>query len=99
MIALVTLALAGIVFNHARSNALAQRWAKKNGYRLIDAEYTLGLSGPFKWYRTAHGQSLIRVVVQDANGKRRIGTCGAVAGWPGSGPGGSRCGGRVTRRE
>jgi hypothetical protein len=72
------LAAAGLVWHSHRSRTLLERWAERNGYRIIDAGYRNFFRGPFFW-TTAKGQTVYRVTVEVQGGVRR--------GWV-------RCGGR-----
>ena len=70
--------VAGLIWHSIRSRALLDRWAERNGYRIIDADYRNFFRGPFFW-TTAKGQTVYRVTVEVKGGLRR--------GWV-------RCGGR-----
>jgi hypothetical protein len=55
--------VAGLIWHSIRSRALLDRWAERNGYRIIDADYRNFFRGPFFW-TTARGQSVYRVTVE-----------------------------------
>jgi hypothetical protein len=66
-------------WHFSRSASLLDRWAERNGYRVLDREYRSFFKGPFFW-TTSEGQTVYHVTVEDKEGRRRTGwvRCG---GW------------------
>lgn len=66
-----------VIWHFSRSRDVLDHWAQSHGYRIIEANYS-HLKGPFFW-TSSRGQSVYRVVVEDANGQRRTGwvRCGS----------------------
>jgi hypothetical protein len=71
-------AVAGLVWHSRRSRTLLERWAERNGYRIIDADYRNFFRGPFFW-STTKGQTVYRVTLQIGVGIVRRGfvRCGS----------------------
>jgi hypothetical protein len=59
-----------LVWHSRRSRRLLERWAERNGYRIIDADYRNFFRGPFFW-TTAKGQTVYRVTVEVKGSVRR----------------------------
>lgn len=68
----------GMVWHYSRSRNILQNWADQNGFRLMEEKYVHFCKGPFFWTSTK-GQTVYRVVVQDAAGYTRSGwvRCGS----------------------
>ena len=75
----VAVAIAVFAWRLSRSRSILDQWAEDNGYRIVHRERRLLFRGPF-WWRTAEGQEVFRVIVQDDEGRERAGyvRCG---GW------------------
>ena len=63
LVVLVLLVAMSLVWHSRRSRTLLERWAERNGYRIIDADYRNFFRGPFFW-TTAKGQTVHRVTVE-----------------------------------
>jgi hypothetical protein len=66
---MLILAAAGIAWHFRRSRSLLDRWAERNGYRVIEADYRKFFRGPFFW-TSAKGQTVYRVTVEVKGGVR-----------------------------
>lgn len=69
----LVLAIVGLAWYSSRSRTLLQRWASRNGYRIIGADHRSFFRGPFFW-TSSKGQTVYRVAVQ-------IGTGAVLRGW------------------
>src|SRR5690349_8743633 len=78
IVATLILAVAGLVWHSRRSRTLLERWAERNDYRIIDADYCNFFVGPFFW-STTRGQTVYRVTLQIGAGIVRSGfvRCGS----------------------
>jgi hypothetical protein len=67
-----------IAWHFSRSRGLLEKWAADNGFRIIESSYRNLVRGPFFW-TTSKGQTVYRVIVEDATGQRRSGwvRCGS----------------------
>jgi hypothetical protein len=63
LVVILLLAATGLVWHSRRSRTLLERWAERNGYRIIDADYRNFFRGPFFW-TTAKGQTVYRVTME-----------------------------------
>ncbi|HWP40300.1 MAG TPA: hypothetical protein VNL70_05195 [Tepidisphaeraceae bacterium] len=79
IIPIAALAIGTVAWHFRRSQTLLERWAERNGFRLISHEYRWIRRGPF-WWRTGEGQSVYRIEVIDADGMHRSGYV-RVGGW------------------
>ena len=72
------LAVVSVVWHFSRSATLLQRWAQRNGLRIVSSEYRWLARGPFFW-TTSKGQSVYRIRVQEPDGTIRAGwaRCGS----------------------
>jgi hypothetical protein len=70
--------MAMAVLHFSRSRKILERWAERNGYRILQAQRRTFLRGPFFFY-TAKGQEVFRVTVEDPQGQVRHGfvRCGS----------------------
>lgn len=59
-----------LIWHSRRSRRLLERWAERNGYRIIDADYRNVFRGPFFW-TMGRGQTVYRVTVEVQGGLRR----------------------------
>ena len=59
-----------LIWHSWRSRRVLERWAERNGYRIIDADYRNFFRGPYFW-TTAKGQTVYRVNVEVKGGVRR----------------------------
>jgi hypothetical protein len=59
----------GLTWHFHRSRSLLERWAERNGYRILAAEYRQVVRGPFFW-TSSKGQTVYRVTVQVTGGVR-----------------------------
>jgi hypothetical protein len=50
------------IWHSRRSRRVLERWAERNGYRIIDTDYRKFFRGPFFW-TTSRGQTVYRVTV------------------------------------
>ena len=66
---MLSLVVMGLVWHSLRSRTLLERWAARNGYRIIDASYRNFFRGPFFW-TTSKGQTVYRVTVEVPGGVR-----------------------------
>jgi hypothetical protein len=66
------------VWHFRRSRGLLDRWAERNGYRIIDSEYRKFFRGPFFW-STSKDQTVYRVTVELEKGRMLTGwvRCGS----------------------
>jgi hypothetical protein len=64
------LAVAGLIWHSHRSRSLLERWAERNGYRIIDADYRNFFRGPFFW-TSGNGQTVYQVTVEVKGRVRR----------------------------
>ena len=64
------LGVGSLVWHSWRSRRVLERWAERNGCRIIDADYRNFFRGPFFW-TTAKGQTVYRVTVEVKGGVRR----------------------------
>ncbi|HZS94004.1 MAG TPA: hypothetical protein VFA78_04345 [Chloroflexota bacterium] len=55
-----------------RARSILDRWARRNGYRIIDREVRLLRRGPF-FLTTGQNQEVYRVTVEDGNRRVRRG--------------------------
>jgi len=62
VVVMLLLVATSLVWHSRRSRILLERWAERNGYRIIDADYRNFFRGPFFW-TTAKGQTVNRVTV------------------------------------
>jgi hypothetical protein len=78
---IVVLALVGLgstAWQFRRSRSLLDRWAGRNGYRIIDSAYRVFFRGPFSW--TSSGlQTVYGVTVVDKAAASGAAGCGAAA--------------------
>ena len=72
MCLMAVVAVVGVLLMMSRSQSLLQGWADENGYRIIDSDARMLAKGPFFW-TSSSGQSIYRVTVEDASGRRRSG--------------------------
>lgn len=72
VVAIFAFAIFSMVWHFKRGQTLVERWAARNGFRLISTEYRWIRRGPF-WWRTSKGQSVYHVEVCDGNGEYRSG--------------------------
>jgi hypothetical protein len=63
----VLLVIAYIAWYYRRSRSLLDRWAERNGYRIVDSEYRYFFRGPFFW-TSSKEQTVYRVTVADKAG-------------------------------
>jgi hypothetical protein len=63
-----------------RSEAILNRWAFENGYRIVDYQGKVFNRGPFTW--ASKSQIIFRVMVEDPEGTQRTGwvKCGSYWG-------------------
>ena len=73
------LAVFGWFWSRARAESMLDRWALRQGVRLVSAEHRTMFRGPFFW-RTGRGQMVYRITVRYPDGTVRQGwaRCG---GW------------------
>ena len=73
------LAVGSMVWGFRRGEVLLDRWAARNGYRIVEREYRWLAKGPF-FFRSGKGHSVYRIAVRDGAGELRRGwaRCG---GW------------------
>jgi hypothetical protein len=67
---LVGIAVGALWWRDARSKDLLQRWAERNGYRIIRREYRFFFRGPF-FLTTARSQAVYYVTVEGQEGTVR----------------------------
>jgi hypothetical protein len=82
VIVAVLLGVGGLAWHFSRSRALLKRWAKENGFEIIESSYRNHLKGPFFW-TSSRGQTVYRVTVRDARGVERSGWVRCGAWWAG----------------
>src|SRR5688500_22244 len=70
IVAFAIFAVVSIAWHFSRSRGLLEQWAAENGYRIIESSYRNLVRGPFFW-TTSKGQTVYRVTVEDASGRRR----------------------------
>jgi hypothetical protein len=70
ILAVIALGVGSIVWHFSRSEALLQRWAERNDFRLLKQEYCWFFKGPFFW-TSSRGQTLYYVTIVDDAGHRR----------------------------
>jgi len=74
----VILCVASLVWHSRRSRILLERWAERNGYRILRADYRNFFRGPFFW-TSSRVQTIYRVTVEGKGGVRsgwvRCGSC------------------------
>ncbi|WP_165231969.1 hypothetical protein [Aquisphaera insulae] len=56
-----------IAWHFRRSRQILDRWADRNGYEILEAEYRHFFKGPFFW-RSSKDQTVYRVTVRDKTG-------------------------------
>lgn len=76
----VLIGIASIFWHFNRSATLLDRWAARNGLRIVSREYRWLARGPF-WWRTSKSQSVYRVEVIDSAGETRTGYV-RLGSWP-----------------
>jgi hypothetical protein len=79
---MLLLVVTSIALHTHRSRSLLERWAERNGYQIIDADYRNLFRGPFFW-TTAKGQTVYRVTVEDEAGIERSGWVRCGSQWLG----------------
>lgn len=67
IVAMLILAAAALIGHSRRSRTLLDRWAARNEYRIIEADYRNFFRGPFFW-TTSRGQAVYRVRVEGVAG-------------------------------
>jgi hypothetical protein len=75
---LVVAVVAVAVLQFRRSRTILERWAERQGYRILRSQRRTLRRGPFFFF-TARGQEVFRVTVEDAHGRIRHGfvRCGS----------------------
>lgn len=81
VVAMLLLVATSIAWHSHRSRSVLERWAERNGYRIIDADYRNFFRGPFFW-TSSKGQTVYRVTVQ-AKGVVRNGWVRCGSWWLG----------------
>jgi len=73
-----TIVVVNIVWSFLRGRTLVERWAKNNGFQILQSEIRPWCAGPFTW-RSSRGQIVYFVRVLDTEGKERSGwvQCGS----------------------
>src|SRR5262249_54158005 len=76
---ILVLVVGSLAWHFGRSRSLLERWAERNGFRILRSEYRYMFRGPYYW-TTSKGQTVYRVTVEDKAGLVRNGwvRCG---GW------------------
>ena len=69
LLLMLSLVAMGSAWHFRRSRSLLERWAERNGYRIMAAEYRHVLRGPFFW-TSSKGQTVYRVTVEVTGGVR-----------------------------
>ena len=69
-IAIFVLGVFIINWQFKKSRLLIDKWAARNGYRILNRRFQLFWRGPF-WWRSSKGQLVYRVTIQDAAGNIR----------------------------
>ena len=72
VILFVVLGIASLIFHFSRAKTMLERWAARNGLRLLEREARILARGPF-FLSTATGQEVFRILVQDQQGQVRRG--------------------------
>ena len=67
------------LWRFGRAGSMVDRWAERNGYRLIASEYRTLWQGPFFWPHSK-GQMVYHVTVETPDGQQRHGFV-RVGGW------------------
>ena len=75
---LVCAAFFAIAAHYSKARAMLDRWADRNGFRILRVERRDFRRGPFFW-STGRGQVVYHIVVVDQHGSRRSGyvRCGS----------------------
>ena len=78
-VVITVLAIASFAWSCSRSETIIDRWARANGFRVLNVEQRFVRTGPF-FFRHGKGQTIYHVTVQDAQDRARSGyvRCG---GW------------------
>lgn len=79
VVAVVAVGVAFLAWTFRRGDAMLDRWAAENNFRLLESEYRWFAKGPFFW-RSSKGQTVYRIAVEDQAGEVHRGwaRCG---GW------------------
>ena len=79
ILVLVCAAFLALAAHYSKARTMLERWAARNGFRILRMERRDFRRGPFFW-STARGQVVYHIVVVDRHGRRRSGyvRCG---GW------------------
>jgi hypothetical protein len=79
VLTLVAVSVIASVWYMTRSFSIVERWAERNGYRIIRQDSRVFFRGPFSW-NSSNSQDVYRVTVEDRSGNRKSGwiRCG---GW------------------
>jgi hypothetical protein len=78
---MLVLAATSCAWHFRQSRGLLERWADRNGYRIIDARYQHVFRGPFVW-TTSKGQTVYRVTL-DVKGEVSTGWVRCGSWWLG----------------
>jgi len=79
LIMLLVVAAWSLLWYYDRSRQVLDRWAQRNGCRILRAERRQLFRGPFFW-RSSKGQVVFRVIVRHRDGSLREGYV-RVGGW------------------
>ncbi len=79
VLAVVALVGLSIYWTLARSQALLDRWAEREGLRLLEVQRAWFWRGPF-WLRSNQGHQVFRIRAEDDQGRTRRGYV-RVGGW------------------
>jgi len=71
-----------LVWHFKRARSLLDRWAKENGYEIVERSYRHLLKGPFFW-TSSRGQAVYHVTVRDTQGSTRSGWLRCGGWWAG----------------
>ena len=71
-----------LAWHFSRARSLLERWAKENGYEIVDRRYRHLLKGPFFW-TSSRGQAVYHVTVRDRQGHTRSGWLRCGSWWGG----------------
>jgi hypothetical protein len=69
LLLMFSLVAMGFAWHFHRSRSLLERWAERNGCRILAAEYRHVFRGPFFW-TSSKGQTVYRVTVEVPGGVR-----------------------------
>ena len=61
-----------LIWHYTRAASILERWAARNGYRIVQKEIRHFRRGPY-FFTTSSGQQVYRVIVEDRDGYIRQG--------------------------